>query len=125
MLKTFIIIWGGFFADGEEDIDEGCHSKPALGSSKRNMFVGYQSRDRRLTGLYVSSDLPRLKSDPQGDNGDQWRDGTIQVDIITDSSGVNNLDKLPVRTNNIPSYFNSRRRLHRWTTRGTFFLNKR
>ena len=45
VLEAFVIIWGDIFANGEENVDECCHSKPALSGSERNMLVGYQSRD--------------------------------------------------------------------------------
>lgn len=61
------------------------------------MFIRYEFCDRRLTGSDVRGDLPLLESDPQGDNGDQWRDGAIQVDSIIDPPGVDNLDEFPVR----------------------------
>jgi hypothetical protein len=77
VFEAFVIIWGDIFADGEENVDESCHSKPALSGSERNMLVGYQSRNRRLTGLDVYGDLPMLESDPQGDDGDKWCDSTI------------------------------------------------
>jgi len=45
MLEALIIVWGNLFADGEKNVDEGCHSKPALNSSERNMFIWHKSRD--------------------------------------------------------------------------------
>jgi len=45
VFEAFVIIFGNLFADREENVDKGCHSKPALDSSKWNMLIRYESRD--------------------------------------------------------------------------------
>jgi len=45
VLEAYIIVRGNLFADGEKNVDKGCHSKPALDSSEWNMFIWYKSRD--------------------------------------------------------------------------------
>lgn len=57
-----------------------------------------------MAGLDVPSNLPPLELDLQGDGGDKWCNGTIQVCSIIDPPWVNNLDQLSVRISDISLY---------------------
>ena len=68
VFEAFVIVYGGFFTNREENVNKVCHPQPALYGSKWDVLVRYQPCDGRLAGLDIVSDLPLLESDPQGND---------------------------------------------------------